>query len=236
MIQFGHGTHAGLRRKLNEDTYYADPSSGLFLIADGMGGYGYGNVAAAMARDCVVQAVEQGLSLKQALRQADRDIVSYHQAMADKQPMGTTFAALHLGPHQFEAAWVGDSRIYLYHNELRPLTAQSSPVATENDTDDMVEDTESGACHEQLAAAQALGVTAADKLVIKTASMPLEAGTGFLLCSDGLSEEVAADRLAATMARRDLAAQEIVDHLLLMALNVGGHDNITAIVVRYQPG
>jgi PPM family protein phosphatase len=54
MIEFGHLTHAGLRRELNEDTYYGDSELGLWLVADGMGGHEYGEVASSMARESIV--------------------------------------------------------------------------------------------------------------------------------------------------------------------------------------
>jgi protein phosphatase len=55
---------------------------------------------------------------------------------------------------------------------------------------------------------------------------------GFLLCSDGLTEDVNDDAIARLVARTDLAAQECVDQLLLSALDGGGNDNITAILAR----
>jgi protein phosphatase len=56
----------------------------------------------------------------------------------------------------------------------------------------------------------------------------------FLLCSDGLTEELDDARIGAIVSRTDLAAQECVDHLLLAALDGGGRDNITAVLVRIR--
>ena len=66
MIDFGHGTHVGLRRDHNEDTYCAEPQLGLWLVADGMGGHEHGEVASAMARDSVIRAVSAGKGLTES--------------------------------------------------------------------------------------------------------------------------------------------------------------------------
>jgi protein phosphatase len=79
---------------------------------------------------------------------------------------------------------------------------------------------------------QALGITALEQLHISMAKGTLEPGTSFLACSDGLTEEVSDSRIAEIISRRDLAAQECLDHLLLAALEGGGSDNITAILAR----
>ncbi len=60
MIEFGHLTHVGLRREFNEDTYYGDSELGLWLVADGMGGHEYGEVASALARESIVREVRGG--------------------------------------------------------------------------------------------------------------------------------------------------------------------------------
>src|SRR5690606_27484136 len=75
MIEFGHLTHVGLRRELNEDSYYGDRSLGLWLVADGMGGHEYGEVASALARETIVRETRDGTALVQAIRVADEEII-----------------------------------------------------------------------------------------------------------------------------------------------------------------
>src|SRR5690606_17057495 len=113
MIEFGHLTHVGLRRDLNEDTYYGDSELGLWLVADGMGGHEYGEVASALARETIVRETRQGTPLAQAIRIADEEIIRASRQRHDTLPMGTTVVAARIGNDRFEVAWVGDSRVYL---------------------------------------------------------------------------------------------------------------------------
>lgn len=102
MIEFGHLTHAGLRRELNEDTYYGDSDLGLWLVADGMGGHEYGEVASALARETIVREIRQGVSLAQAIRTADEEIIRASRQRSDALPMGTTVVALRILGNRFE--------------------------------------------------------------------------------------------------------------------------------------
>src|SRR5690348_2217170 len=127
MIEFGHATHVGLRRAHNEDTYWADGALGLWLVADGMGGHEYGEVASAIARDTLVREVGEGRSLSDAIRAADEAIISLSQRRKEALPMGTTIAALRVQDGAYEVAWVGDSRVYLWQSDaLRQLSHDHS--------------------------------------------------------------------------------------------------------------
>ncbi len=77
-----------------------------------------------------------------------------------------------------------------------------------------------------------MGVTASIQLRIGMARGQLAAGMVFLLCSDGLTEGVSDASIAHIVGRTDLAPQECVDQLLLSALDCGGDDNVTALIVR----
>src|SRR3546814_9909623 len=129
MIEFGHLTHVGLRRELNEDTYYGDSEMGLWLVADGMGGHEYGEVASALAREAIVREIRQGTPLPQAIRIADEEIIRASRKRSDSLPMGTTVVAARITGNRFEVAWVGDSRVYLWHEQkLAQLSQDHSYV------------------------------------------------------------------------------------------------------------
>jgi serine/threonine protein phosphatase PrpC len=233
MIEFGHGTHVGLRRLRNEDTYYADASLGLFLVADGMGGHQHGEVAAALVRDVVVDLVTRGHSLVEAVHGAGDRLVSRTRANLDVLPMGTTIAALRLTADTYEVAWVGDSRIYRWKDGLHQISHDHSLVQALVEAGQL--DPSQSARHPQRnVLTQALGVTTSEQLHIGMARGQLESGMSFLLCSDGLTESVDDAAIARTVARTDLATQECVDQLLLGALDGGGDDNVTVVIVRHS--
>ncbi|WP_266156735.1 PP2C family protein-serine/threonine phosphatase [Dyella silvatica] len=236
MIEFGHGTHVGLRRMRNEDTYYADAALGLFMVADGMGGHQHGEVASALVRDAIADLVIRGHSLVEAVRGADERLIQQARLQQDRignhmLPMGTTIAALRLDANSYEVAWVGDSRVYLWQDGLRQISHDHSLVQ-ELVTAGTLAPTQAARHPQRNVITQALGITATAQLHIGMARGRLQPGMCFLLCSDGLTEEVGDNAISRIVERRDLAAQECVDHLLLAALDGGGSDNITAILAR----
>ena len=94
MIEFGHGTHTGLRREHNEDTYCADPDMGLWLVADGMGGHEHGEVASALARDVVIREVTKGQALAPAIQSADEEIIRHSNEKRSERPSAWVSAAI----------------------------------------------------------------------------------------------------------------------------------------------
>lgn len=236
MIEFGHATHPGLRRSRNEDTCHADPAAGLFLVADGLGGHHHGALAAALARDSIIGDIAGGATPEQAIRRADRALIGHPEHSANGHPMGTTIALLRLAASGFEAAWVGDSRIYrMADGRLERLSHDHSEVQERVDEGAM-DEAQARRDPRRNVVTQALGVTAPDDLQIGVQRGPLAGTTCFLLCSDGLTEELDDAAIAGCLTRADLAAQECVEHLLLDALDAGGRDNITAVLVRLARG
>ncbi|MCL6618550.1 PP2C family protein-serine/threonine phosphatase [Thermomonas hydrothermalis] len=232
MIEFGHLTHVGLRRELNEDTYYGDSELGLWLVADGMGGHQYGEIASALAREVIVREIRAGSSLTEAIRRADEEIIRCSRQRNDSLPMGTTVVAARQLGNRFEVAWVGDSRIYLWrdgaltqlshdHSYVQELIAQGAISAEQARTHP----------HRNVVT-QALGVTSPEQLNVETLSLELRPGMQLLLCSDGLTEEVEDAHIARVLARQDHSAQECVDGLVAAALDGGGSDNITVLLIR----
>jgi protein phosphatase len=231
MIEFGHLSHVGLRREHNEDTYYADAELGLWLVADGMGGHEFGEVASALARDAVVREVKAGKPLNEAIRSADEEIIRQSRRRAESLPMGTTMVALRVNGNKFELAWVGDSRAYLWNGQLRQLSSDHSYVQELIDQGAITAEQARSHPHRNVVT-QALGVTDPDNLKVETIAGELRPGFQLLLCSDGLTEDVDDATIASLLGHSELSAQECVDHLVSAALDGGGSDNVTVVVLR----
>ena len=232
MIEFGHLTHVGLRRELNEDTYYGDSELGLWLVADGMGGHEYGEVAAAMAREIIVTAVRAGNSLSHAITLADEEIIRCSKRRGDSLPMGTTVVAARVNGNRFEVAWVGDSRVYLWRDGALTQISHDHSYVQELIAQGAISAAQARSHPHRNVVTQALGVTAPDQLNVETLSGELRVGMQLLLCSDGLTEEVDDRHIARILAHSECSAQECVDGLVAAALDGGGSDNITAVLVR----
>jgi len=232
MIEFGHATHVGLRRAHNEDTYYADADLGLWLVADGMGGHEHGEVASAIARDMLVREVSKGASLDRAIQLADEEILRHSDRRSGALPMGTTIVVTRLlGEADFEVSWVGDSRVYLWQGQLKQISQDHSYVQELVEQGAITNEQARTHPHRNVVT-QALGVTDPQQLRVETVRGKFEPGMQMLLCSDGLTEEVDDSQIAAILARSELSAQECVEHLILAALEGGGSDNVTVVLIR----
>lgn len=232
MIEFGHLSHVGLRRPLNEDTYYGDSELGLWLVADGMGGHACGELASALARDTIVAQVRAGASLGQAIRLADEEIIRSSRRRNDALPMGTTVVAARVQDNRFEVAWVGDSRAYLWRDGQLAQLSQDHSYVQELIAQGALTREQARTHPHRSAVTQALGVTDPRQLNVETLIGALRPGMQLLLCSDGLTEEVDERDISATLRQDDCSAQELVDMLIAAALDGGGSDNVTAILVR----
>ncbi len=232
-INIGHTSHSGIKRDHNEDTYGIDLQSGLFLVADGMGGHDHGEIASALARDHILNAVKNGTSLKQAILEANQEIINSSSEKPGDLPMGTTIAMMRVKDNQYDCAWVGDSRIYRYSDKTLTSISSDHSYVQELVDQDLITAAQARSHPHRNVVTQALGVTDNSEIKVSLASGEINAGDKFLLCSDGLTEEVD-DSHIAEIIQKEISAKEIGDQLLIKALENGGSDNITTIVIEFQ--
>jgi protein phosphatase len=112
-LQFDLGSQTGITHKANEDSIFADAQLGLWMVADGMGGYQGGALASKIAIETISGKIKQGRSLVQAITDAHQAIKQAVKQDRDLKNMGTTIVAFCLAHVDYELAWSGDSRAYL---------------------------------------------------------------------------------------------------------------------------
>lgn len=230
-IHFGHGTHVGLVRACNEDSYVCLPDIGLWVVADGMGGHAAGDVASNMAVAEIARQIRHGKSLTGAIEAAHRSVHTAAQQDQNLRDMGSTVVALKLDGVRYEIAWVGDSRAYLWNGRLHRLSKDHSFIQMLIDAGVLAEEDASAHPNRHIIS-QALGTggAASNEIKVDTVSGTLAKNDTLLLCSDGLSGELSENDIA-VMLSKTTENQARVDKLIAAALQAGGRDNVTVIIL-----
>ncbi len=227
-------TDAGKVRQNNEDALLVGDGEDetLFVVADGIGGFEAGEVASSLAVE-VLRDLRPDRSFKTAIAEANRRILAAGRTNEKLSGMGTTVVAIRFGGTQreplAEVAHVGDSRAYLVRGgEMNPITEDHSLVAELVRSGDLTRDQAAEHPQKNLIT-RALG--AEEDVAVDTTVLPIEAGDRVLLCSDGLSDMVHEARISEILLDSPEDPERAARGLLAAALDAGGNDNITAIVV-----
>lgn len=232
-LSWGTATHIGQREE-NQDRLLAVPP--VFAVADGMGGHAAGAEAAQKAVDCLSATIGKPAltveALQEAIRQADASIRALGEADPSMVGAGTTIAGVALVQDGEELCWavfhIGDSRVYAWtpdsweqvtvDHSLVQVLIESGHVAPEN-----------AAMHPQRnIVTRALGV--GDGGDADVTILSVDVGRKFLICSDGLSNEVSDERLESSLSR-DSSPDDVARQLVAEAVANGGRDNIAAVIV-----
>jgi PPM family protein phosphatase len=254
-------TDLGVVREFNEDHFGSFPAEGLYLVADGMGGHGLlvadgggfqspGGLASRLAVDAVFAFFKETAAnpanpwpfkmdrarsyeenrLSIGVRLACRLIVK--KAEDDKRwwGMGTTIAALSVTGARAQIAHVGDCRVYrLRGGALEPLTRDHS-LFNEYLAGRLVLTEEQAATMPKEVLMRNLGTT--DDVAVDVRTEEISEGDLYLLSTDGLHAQIEDREIAGILLEHpalDVAVQKLVD----AANQRGGHDNVTALLVRF---
>lgn len=203
---------------------------GIFAVADGIGGHEGGKVASRVAADVMVASVQSGANLEDAIMRANQAVVEAARHSGAPN-MGTTIVVLRLDGSDFQVAWVGDSRAYRFNEESERLTADHSVVRSMVASGE-IKEAEARDHPLRNMLTRALGSTGLDLSDVGTASGQLRPGDYLLLCSDGL-HGVLDDEQMHGLIRGAGSVQAAVDALLEAALDRGGPDNISMILLGH---
>ncbi len=251
-LSFSAATDVGKKREINEDNYLVDKKLQLFVVADGMGGHASGEVASQLAVHEFRAAVEASKDtierfakgeeavrpqdvlaiLENAIHAAGSAVYQRGQEEPEKRGMGTTTSALLIAGERGFIAHVGDSRIYMLRaGQVVQLTEDHSLIneliRRGKITKEGFEDSPYKAYKN--AVTRAVGVY--ETVQGDTIDFEILPGDQFLICSDGLHAYLD-DKLIIELLRAGDAATDVAQKLVAHANAGGGHDNITALVVR----
>ncbi len=226
----------GKVRSNNEDAFLTTDKEGFFLVADGMGGHKAGEVASSITRDVISSKLtEQSAGdniealIREAFLAANEKVRVTASANTDQQGMGCTCVLLMLRDQNFFVAHVGDSRIYLFRKgQLKQVTRDHSYVE-ELFIRGLINEEEKKGHPYRNQITRYIGCSS--KLEVDITSGPVWNGDVFLLCSDGLTEEVKDDKLEEIFSK-NLDPDATANQLIEEALKNGGKDNVSVVIVQ----
>ncbi|MGI9622210.1 MAG: PP2C family protein-serine/threonine phosphatase [Acidimicrobiales bacterium] len=223
-------TEVGRVREINQDSVYAE--DGLFAVADGMGGHSGGEVASAVAIGSLAEApIPESIdAFVDRVRDAHAAIVERADQEPDLYGMGTTLCAVvRLDNDRLGLVNVGDSRIYRFTSDGLEQVSEDHSLVGDLVRAGHLSETEASSHPQRNIVTRALGI--GDDLLVDYWELPALVGDRYLLCSDGLVDELSDSQISAAMRRLDEPG-ELVDELVRLANESGSRDNVSVLVVR----
>jgi protein phosphatase len=219
-------TDVGRLRTSNQDAFLELTGSGLWVIADGMGGYRDGDVASRMICEALAglesdNTFESAVDdIRQRINEVNKQLHDAATRLINPIVSGSTVVMLLARRTSCAILWAGDSRLYrLRHHRLTQLTTDHTWAAELNL---QAEDEE--ADH---AITRAVG--GEDTLLLDVRRERVRPGDRYMLCSDGLTRELTDEQIGALLAEGDVkqSAQSLID----ATLQAGARDNVTVVIV-----
>lgn len=225
------------KRPVNEDSFISLDGSGLYAVADGVGGAQAGDVASQMAVEILGEAfshygdtVDPEEIMKVAIERANEAIFQMANELPQLSSMATTIAAIHLSTNIATIAHVGDSRVY----KLDP----EGHLHRETDDHSMVEEEVRAG---RMTPEQALthpsrniisrAVGAAETVEIDIKTIMIDPGSVFLLCSDGITRHISDNEIEHLLAT-GMSPEMLCEQMKDLCYERGAEDNLTAIIVK----
>jgi serine/threonine protein phosphatase PrpC len=244
-------TDVGKKRPHNEDAYLVDEALGLYAVADGMGGHAAGEIASTAAlkalRDALaeeksvldgfatsptLEAREKAAHLvERAVQKACAEVYALSMADRTRRGMGTTLVALVACGGNAVLAHVGDSRVYLFRNDRAHQLTEDHTMVQEQIKRGLISKADAATAENRNVITRAIGVQRS--VAVDTLISELVPGDVYLVCTDGLHGYLGDDELPALLGQEK---ERLVDLLVDLALQRGGKDNVTAIVLAVEGG
>lgn len=236
-------TDRGLVRAANEDYFKVVPEEGIFVVADGMGGYNAGEVASSIAVETIVDYLrththgEGDLAncvskVEQAIKEANLAIAKAANEVQGRHGMGTTIVVGILREGALGFAWVGDSRLYLLRDHKLVQLSVDHTLVQELVNQHLFPSVDAAVAAGvgENVLTRALGTEAT--LSIETNIVDLKHGDILLFCSDGLNHMTDRRSIEKVLNTQKISLATKTEQLIQLACSMGGRDNITVVLVE----
>ncbi|MEN3366763.1 MAG: family protein phosphatase [Burkholderiales bacterium] len=251
-LELASRTDTGRIRSKNEDAIAVSGMYGIAILADGMGGYSAGEVASRIATDVIRESLEEGLDrlesqlqdllttrgrqlqnlMVESIQRANSAVIEAARVQPEYQGMGTTLVTALFHEDKVIIAHVGDSRAYRFRQgELTQITRDHSLLQEQIDAGLISPEWARFSQNKNLVT-RALGVDA--EMEVEIHDHQTEPEEVYLLCSDGLSDMLTDEEMRDILLMHGASLQGACDALVQKANQNGGHDNISAILVKVQ--
>ncbi len=235
-------THTGAVRELNEDSFVEIPEHGIWVVADGMGGHEAGEVASKIIVDDIKNSnfsEQQDTSynhqdkialLRKSILNSNLKIRDISRQQYNGRTIGSTVIAISLSTTHYNIIWAGDSRTYLFRDgHMQQITRDHSQVE-ELLANKLI--TPEEAENHPLANIITRAVGADEELLLDETSGTIQPGDIFLLCSDGLYNEISFADIEGLIKSSTIS--ETNKAFIRSALVHGAKDNITSILIKIK--
>jgi PPM family protein phosphatase len=226
----------GCIRPNNEDYFIPDSESGIFIVADGMGGANAGEYASRLGAEKLYQFLLESNdrnkleTMEQGFIQANLAVRQAAKSKPELDGMGTTLlAARDIGDTRLQIASVGDSRAYLWsHGKLSLITQDQTWVA---EVGPRLGLSDEALRRHPMRHVLTMAVGTAEELRVFSRVVQMSVGDQVLLCSDGL-HGVVSEKILQRSLDSEKTLREKCHYLVEAAKNAGGPDNITVVLIQ----
>lgn len=235
-IEHGIRSDRGMVRASNEDSYIANGKSGIFLVADGMGGHAAGEIASQITASTVEKILAEGAPgsdmedlLKFAVEKANTNVYETQKLKPECRGMGSTLTVLAVSNSHYYVAQVGDSRAYLMRDGMLSQLTQDHSLVWPLFKSGIISKDDISRHPQKNLITRSIGTQ--PQVEVDSQAAKLLEGDVFLLCSDGLTDVLTDGEISDLLTSRNRTPQELSSLLVDAANAGGGPDNITAIVI-----
>lgn len=236
MLAYGISRRGAVRPN-NEDSFYCDAQAGLLVVADGIGGHAGGEIASRLAVDTAVKAVKEAgqcgeAVVNRAFAAANAAILQYVETRPALAGMGTTLTLVKKNGYTLVVGHIGDSRAYLFRQGVLKCLTSDHSVSGQLLAAGEITASEARNHPQRHILTRALGT--AGQPQVEVLSHQVQTGDIVLVCTDGLSDLIAGEEIAAELSDEGKTIEQHASFLIDMAYQRGAPDNVTVVLAQLK--